>query len=276
MEYTPELIRKIQLSELEILKYIDKLCRDNGISYQADGGTILGAVRHRGFIPWDDDVDIRMLREDYDRFCEICDEKIDKSKYFLQTYKTDPGYRWGYARILKVGTFFNRKGQEMLTMKRGIFIDVFPCDVMPENKISKALFNYRCFFARKILYSPVGAQNEKNSFKRLAYKIMCNIPKEKAFRMFEHMVEQYKNHDSKLVRTLGWNGPEENLGFQRSWMKESCELDFEDMKVFVPVAYKDFCKFMFGDDYMIPPPKDKQVPKHTAIQVTFEDGTNYQ
>ena len=161
-------------------------------------------------------------------------------------------------------------------MRRGIFIDVFPCDVMPEKRISKGLFNFKCFCARKILYSPVGSENEKNIFKRLIYKMICHIPKEKAFGMFERMVEQYRNSKTKLVRTLGWNGPEENIGFQRSWMEESCELDFEDMKIFVPVAYKDFCRFMFGDSYMTPPPKEKQIPKHQAIQVTFEDGTNYE
>lgn len=272
LEYTPELIRKMQLIELEILKEIDKICRENGIAYQADGGTLLGAVRHEGFIPWDDDIDIRMLRKDYERFCEICKTELDSDKYFLQTYYTDPGYRWGYARVLRKDTFFNRENQEMLTMQRGIFMDIFPCDGMPEKGINKNLFNFECFIARKIMYSPVGAVHEKNIIKKNLYKILRHLPKKVGIYLFEYLIHKYENKDTALIRTLGWNGKEENLGFQRSWMLESCELPFEDMQIKAPKDYDAFLRFMFGDDYMTPPPVDKRIPKHTAVEIIFPEG----
>ena len=109
---SPEDLRTLQLLELEMLVEVDRICRKYGIEYSLDGGTLLGAVRHKGFIPWDDDADVIFTRHEYVRFCRACKKELDTERFFLQDYRTDPNYRWGYAKLRRKGTEFVRLGQE--------------------------------------------------------------------------------------------------------------------------------------------------------------------
>lgn len=268
-QYTQDLIRQMQLVELDMLKEVDHICRENQISYVADGGTLLGAVRHGGFIPWDDDVDIKMLRKDYDRFQEVCKDQLDPEKYFLQTYETDPGYRWGYARILKNGTVFVRQGHEMLKSKNGIFIDIFPVDHVPAKMPAHSWCNFKALFCRKMLYSEVGKKTADNWLKRAGFTILDCIPKQRAYVMLERMIEKYRDQDCSLVRCFSWGAREETIGFPKQWFEETIEIRFEDMSVKAPKELHAYLVHNFGEDYMTPPPAEQQKPKHTAVNIQF-------
>ena len=271
LEYTSEIIEKMQFIEYDMLCELDRICKKNNISYQLDGGTFLGAVRHKGFIPWDDDIDVRMLRSEYERFCEVCKRDLDESKYFLQNHDTDPGFLWAYARILRVGTSFYRENQEMLTMKRGIFIDIFPFDCLP-NKIAKKFFyNIRCFWARKILYSRVGAVHERNIIKRVGYKIVRTVSVEYAYKMIGKLAHENSENDSERVRVIGCAWAQEKSGYPIEYLKESAEYEFNGKSFPSSRDYNGMLTLMYGSDYMTLPPEEKRVPKHTAVSIDFGD-----
>ena len=139
-----EEFRKMQLLELDMLVELDKVCRKHNIKYSMFGGTLLGAIRHKGFIPWDDDIDVVMLREEYDKFKKHIDE-LDSSICYFQDNDTDPEYRWGYGKLRRTNTKFVRVGQEHLKCKTGIFIDVFPLDDIPKSPIGQMINDFRCF-----------------------------------------------------------------------------------------------------------------------------------
>lgn len=261
---TEEQLKRLQRLGLEMLIEVDRICRKNDIVYEMDGGTLLGAVRHKGFIPWDDDVDIRMLRDDYDRFCKACETDLDTSRFFLQNYNTDPEYRWGYGKILRKDTDFRRLGQDMLKMKRGVFLDIFNCDNMPRKGLEKTWYNARCFFYRKIGYAPIGAESDKNLFYKALYSLLQHIPISVIRKGFDRLAYQYNDQKTYYVRTPGWYYSQEDDGYLRRWMDDTCELEFEGHMFLAPKDYDGYLTQLYGRDYMTPPPKEKQIPQTYA------------
>ncbi len=99
VELNGEQLRRLQMIELEMLIEVDRICRSCGIRYNVIAGTMLGAVRHGGFIPWDDDADVAMLRTEYERFREACRTELDTERFYFQDHRETPGYRWGYGKL---------------------------------------------------------------------------------------------------------------------------------------------------------------------------------
>ena len=148
---TPQEFRTMQLLELDLLIEFDRVCRRHGIKYCITCGTLLGAVRHKGYIPWDDDADIAMLREEYEKFRAVADE-MDASVCYFQDHYNDPEYLWQYGKLRRTGTSFVRVGQEHMKGKTGVFVDIFVLDDCPKSVLGMELQDLWCFFLRKILY----------------------------------------------------------------------------------------------------------------------------
>ena len=123
-------IKDVQRVELDILIKVARLCEERGLTYFIESGTALGAVRHGGFIPWDDDIDIGMPRQDYEKFLDIAQKELG-DEYFVQTRETDPNAPFSFAKVRKNGTTFIEWNKRNIKMHHGIYIDIFPYDGLP-------------------------------------------------------------------------------------------------------------------------------------------------
>ena len=128
-------MKEIWAVELDLLVEFDRVCKENGLKYFASCGTKLGAVRHHGFIPWDDDVDVMMLRDEYDKLCKIAPQ-LFAYPYFFQTEETDKGSARGHAQLRNSKTTAILKSEARMCYKynQGIFLDIFPLDNIPDDE----------------------------------------------------------------------------------------------------------------------------------------------
>ncbi|MCI9045721.1 MAG: LicD family protein [Hungatella sp.] len=259
-EMTKEELRRMQLIQLELLQEVDRICTKHHISYSVEGGTLLGAVRHGGFIPWDDDVDIAMVRSEYRKFCKVCKKELDSEKYFFQNHDTDPEYRWGYAKVLKNGTSFVRYGQEHLKMRRGVYVEIFPMDGIPEGPIEKKFYNFLRVCCRKVMWSEVGKISCKSIGMRLWFGMVNRIPVDKAFAMLEFLSKKYDERRARYVTCLSfpdcWVKGEP--GFKREYYLNTKRMLFEGEEINVPQKETELLVTLYGNDYMTPPPEKER------------------
>ena len=265
MELSSDELRKLQLVEYELICEVDRICKKNHIQYTLYAGTLLGAVRHQGFIPWDDDADIAFFPEEYEKFFEACKTDLNTEKFFLQDYRTDKYYRWGYAKLRRNNSAFIREGQEHMKYHNGICIDLFTLYSVPDSKLLRKLYFDLFFFIRKILYSEVGKVSAEKSVLRLIYSLLYLIPKERVFRFVDHIL--YKK-PSKLVNILYYPTKSSKYGIPRRCVVENTELVFEDRSFSAMIGYDEVLSIGYGN-YMLPPPVEQRGSHQPASRIEF-------
>ena len=267
---SPEEFRKMQLLQLDMVSELDRVCRKYDINYTISCGTLLGAVRHKGYIPWDDDADITMLREDYEKFKQHIDE-LNPEICFFQDHDTDPEYLWQYGKLRRTGTKFVRVGQEHIKCKTGVAIDIFPLDDVPRSVAGQVLQDFDCFILRKILYARVGVKNSKG-FSKLVYWLLCRIPVSYVYKRVDWYAKKSSNSSINRVRLLLFtsfgklyvkNPIRKRYGMPKRWFLKRAESEFEGRKFYGIKSYDEFLTWMYRD-YMTLPPEEKRV-QHAPV-----------
>lgn len=265
IELDNETLRKVQLIQLEMLVEVDRICKKCDIHYNVIAGTLLGAIRHGGYIPWDDDADVAFLRSEYVKFREACKTELDTSRFEFQDHEVTEGYRWGYGKLRRKDTLFLRKHQENMPYFQGIFIDLFPLDGVPDNYLLRCIHNFRCFCIRKVLWSEIGKNADKSKLKRSVYSVLSLISLKKVFRSYDKLTKQ--NLNSKWVRILTFPTPNNVFGYKRKWYENSSDIVFEGI-VFKSIKdYDEYLSFKFGE-YMKLPPEGKR-KTHPVSEITI-------
>ncbi len=267
-DYELHILQKI---ELEMLIEIDRICRKNDIRYSIDGGTLLGAVRHKGFIPWDDDADVIFLRSEYEKFREACKCDLDSERFFLQDYITDPEYRWGYAKMRRNDTSYIRAGQEDQKFHDGIFLDIFVVDNVPDGWFARRIHHFACFLIRKGLYSEVGKKNEKNPVIRCIYTLMSRISKDTYFRWRNKLAASVAGKKTELISHYMYQYPKRcKYGLPGECFGEMIDMEFDGYTLRGFKKYDLYLSRLYGD-YMKMPPESDRVPKMEITSISVVD-----
>ena len=262
-----EELKKLQSIQLEMLIEVDRICKKCNIKYNIIAGTLLGAVRHKGYIPWDDDADVVLLRSEYEKFREACETELDTTRFYFQDHRNTTGYRWGYGKLRRKGTVFLREHQEHMPYEQGIFIDIFPLDGVPDNYFFRYLHNLECTIIRKILWSAVGRIADKNKVIRLIYKILYKIPEKFVFNYYHNLIKRSNKKNTKMVRILMFPTPNKKFGYYRKWYEESVNYEFENYTFKGIKDYHEYLSFKFGDYMTLPPEHQRKTHPVSEIKL---------
>lgn len=264
-------LRKVQLLQLQMAKEVKRICEKHQIKYFLDAGSMLGAVRHHGFIPWDDDLDIGFLRDEYDKFLEVAPKELG-SQYYIQNSSMDDNYGLAFSKIRLKGTKFVENMSQQNAAAKEIYIDLFPYDNRnnDEKSAQREAFQFRIlthlFMIKCRMYVWKG-QGFKKWLKFLPFQFLALFYSKTSLRSkIEEIVSLHKDETCERVferdGTVAyfWHMPKQIL-------EKQIMMKFEDEEFPVPEDYDSFLSRAYGD-YMTLPPEEKR-KTHNIIELDF-------
>lgn len=256
-----EKLKKLQDLEFDILKQFILICDQYNLNYSLAYGTLIGAVRHKGFIPWDDDIDVAMPRNDYDRLCKIMKSQPIEG-YFFQNFVTEPQCGLIFSKIRKDHTVLSEIYSHHINMHQGVWIDIFPYDNISDNKFKRKL-DFLSFLVWKNMYIIKCNYKMPPNRSKVGYVFYYVV---KFFDLFfsrnflihriEKIMTKYNNQTTQYVFSYADNDIE-GKKLSANQFKNYCILDFEDLKV---KAFKEYDSYLRKNysDYMVLPPENER------------------
>ena len=252
---------------LIIAEEIKRICQKHDITYFILGGTLLGAVRHKGFIPWDDDMDIGMTRSEYDRFCTIVGKELGPD-FFVTSHENEENYGKLYLKIRLKGTHFHEEGRPA-GLEDGIFVDVFPLDRIPNKPLQRKIQMLRGTILQFTLLVKCGYQVHNTRLVPFAKLLSIFFSKKMLYRHLLKTRSKYNGDTSLDYTNLGGTYPYgTDIIFKDCIDKGLSTLPFESTTFSAPQNPEKMLAGLYGD-YMKFPPKEKCVFKHTESEIDF-------
>ncbi len=261
--------RKLWDIQLEILDVIDRLCRENDLHYSLYAGSLLGAVRHQGFIPWDDDLDSCMAREDYERFLQLWKDE-EHPGYILQNKRNTPSFTQSFSKIRKDHTTFLQYEWESGRYHTGIFVDIFPVDRCPVSGIELNLFRYKCLKYQLFMREFVPP---RASFPvKVISKMILSAFSRKTRMQYRDIFEKELLHLSsrKELPAVFIEVPSTiYMTLPSDLTEQFTDLLFEGKKYQCFSKWDEYLSLKYGD-YMHLPPESERVWKHNHLIIDFD------
>ncbi|MBR3593576.1 MAG: LicD family protein [Clostridia bacterium] len=264
----------LQTTLLDILKVTNETLVKHGIKPFLIAGSCIGAVRHGGIIPWDDDIDIGLFREDYEKAREILINELPDG-YVYCDERTEKDYPYSFGKVRKKGTAFVHGGDMHLDIHQGIYMDVFPFDPIPDSREEFLPVYKKCVALKKRVDLKCMSYKKHGRLRPLPQLPLIFlghlfINKKRTEKKLHALITKHSSRkDTKyLFNFLSIYGEKERI--EREWFAEVREVDFDGVTAYIPEGYDPYLTFLYGD-YMTPPPEDKRVSHHDVVFMSFTE-----